>query len=333
MTNITVLGAGSWGTALALLLNSNSHNVTLWSYNKEHIKLIQSTGKNSRFLPDVTIPKSINATYDIEQAITRSKYIVCALPSVAIKSAMELIKRYTTKEHVIVNSSKGLYEDKLCRLSELIRSIIGDIPMAVLSGPSHAEEVVMTTPSACVVASHDIQLAINIQNLFMNKNFRVYVNKDVVGVEIGAALKNVIALATGISDGLSFGDNTKAALITRGINEISRLGIALGANRETFFGLTGIGDLIVTCTSMHSRNRKAGILIGRGVDIELAIKDIGMVAEGINTAKSAKKLALKHGVNTPIISEVYDILFKQKKPKQAVMNLMLRDKTFEYIEF
>jgi glycerol-3-phosphate dehydrogenase (NAD(P)+) len=159
------------------------------------------------------------------------------------------------------------------------------------------------------------------------------VNKDVVGVEIGAALKNVIALATGISDGLSFGDNTKAALITRGINEISRLGIALGANRETFFGLTGIGDLIVTCTSMHSRNRKAGILIGRGVDIELAIKDIGMVAEGINTAKSAKKLALKHGVNTPIISEVYDILFKQKKPKQAVMNLMLRDKTFEYIEF
>ncbi len=325
---ISVIGSGGWGTAIAVLLSKNGHNVTLWSYLKEESSDLAKYRENKPFLPGIKLPDSISFTNDLKEAAD-AEIIFMVTPSKAMKQTAENLAPYVKDGTIIVSASKGLEESTQKRLSEVIKDKIPNALVAVMSGPSHAEEVGLGLPTTNVVVAENLEIAQLLQDILMNDSFRVYTGTDMVGVEFGGALKNVIALAAGISDGLGFGDNTKAALMTRGMQEISRLGVALGAKAETFFGLSGIGDLIVTCTSMHSRNRRAGILIGKGYSAEDAIKEVKMVVEGFYTTKSAYLLAKRAGVEMPIVEEAHKILFEGKPARDAVLNLMLRDKKHE----
>lgn len=326
MAKITVLGAGSWGTALALLLNNNGHEVTIWSILPDEIEQLKLTRENKRCLPGVIIPERITFTADAKEALNGKDILVFAVASPYVRSTAHAVKDFVADGQIIVNVAKGIEEETLFTLTEVIEDEIKNANITVLSGPSHAEEVGRGIPTSCVVGAKDKKTAEFLQNVFMSNVFRVYISPDIIGIELGGALKNVIALAAGMADGVGYGDNTKAALITRGIYEISKLGIAMGGKPETFSGLTGMGDLIVTCASMHSRNRRAGILIGQGKSYEEAMKEVNMVVEGVYAAKAAIKLAKKYDVDMPIVKKVNEILFEGKKPEDAVGELMLRDK-------
>jgi glycerol-3-phosphate dehydrogenase (NAD(P)+) len=329
---VAVLGSGGWGCALAKVLVDNNHDVTLWSKFENEIAKIKELGENPDKLPGIKLPTSISLTSDVELAIHDMNVLVIAVPSSFVRSTCELLKPYITEDQIIVSVAKGIEDGTLMSLEEVIHDVLPNNSVAVLSGPSHAEEVAKGIPTSVVVGSKDERIVKIIQTLFMNQNFRVYGTSDIIGVEMGGALKNVIALAAGISDGLGFGDNTKAALMTRGISEISRLGIAMGANQMTFNGLSGIGDLIVTCTSMHSRNRRAGILIGQGKTLQEALDEVKTVVEGVYSAKAALDLSKKYNVELPIIEKVNAVLFDGADPAQAVDDLMNRKKKFETLD-
>lgn len=328
---IGVLGSGSWGTAIASLLADNGHEVTLWSFLEEECEELKQFHENRRYLKGVILPDSVRFTPDIREAVEGKEIVVSATPSFAVRGTIGKMKDFFDRENqIVVNIAKGFEESSLMRLSQVIRSELGeDISLCVLSGPSHAEEVGRKMPTTNVAASENLEIAKLIQDVFMCGYFRVYTSSDVLGVELGAALKNVIALCAGISDGLGYGDNLKAALMTRGMAEIMRLGTKMGGNSKTFAGLTGMGDLIVTCTSMHSRNRRAGILIGQGKSVEAAMKEVNMVVEGVLSCKTAYALSKKYDVEMPIVEEAYHVLFEGADVKQSMTNLMLRDKKNE----
>lgn len=327
--NVSVIGSGGWGTALAVLLKNNGHNVCLWSWLEEEKNNLEKDGENKEFLPGVKLPEGILYTSDLKYAVEHGQLIVLAVPSHAVKNTAKNINLHIAENIPIVNVAKGFEPQSLNVLSEVIREECPNNPVAVLSGPSHAEEVARGIPTTVVAAANDENIAKIVQDTFMAPTFRVYTSDDVKGVELGGALKNVIALCAGISDGLGLGDNTKAALMTRGIVEIQRLGTKMGAKERTFNGLTGVGDLIVTCTSMHSRNRRAGILIGQGNSISDSIEKVHMVVEGVSAAKAAYELSKKYNVEMPIIEAAYNVLFEGVNPKDAVMKLMARDKKSE----
>lgn len=329
MKKIGVIGAGSWGTALAWLLANNGHQVTLWSYRKEQALNLQKERENRSKLPGVKLQDDMNITSDLETAVKGQDVLVMAVPSPAIRSTARKAARYVEEGQMIVNVAKGVEAATLLTMSQIIEQEIPKAQVAVLSGPSHAEEVGRGLPTTCVIGAKDKESAEYLQEIFMSSVFRVYTSPDILGIELGAALKNVIALAAGVADGMGYGDNTKAALITRGIAEISRLGIAMGARSETFFGLSGIGDLIVTCASVHSRNRKAGYLMGKGYTMQEAMDEVKMVVEGVHSAKAALSLSEKYRVEMPIIVEVNKVLFENKKAADAVNELMLRMKKDE----
>lgn len=329
MADIGVIGAGSWGTALALLLSKNGHKVTVWSIMEQEIEMLSKEREHKDKLPGVKLPDDMEFTTDLEDTVKKSEVLVLAVPSPFTRETSKNMAPYVKEGQIIVNVAKGIEENTLMTLSEIIEEEIPQAEVAVLSGPSHAEEVGRGIPTTIVVGAKKKKTAQYLQNIFMNKVFRVYISPDVLGIELGAALKNVVALAAGIADGLGYGDNTKAALITRGISEIARLGTTMGGRWETFTGLTGIGDLIVTCASMHSRNRRAGILIGKGYTMEEAMKEVKMVVEGVYSAKAAMGLAEKYGVQLPIIEQVNEVLFNGKSAAEVVESLMLRDKKVE----
>ena len=327
MAKAGVIGSGSWGTALARVLSKNGHEVTLWSR-----RMLREERENKSKLPGVKLPDDILCTTDLEQTVEGKDILVLATASPSIRSMAKKMAPYVAAGQLIVDVSKGIEESTLMILTDVIAQEIPQCRAAVLSGPSHAEEVGRDIPTTVVAGAKDRETAEYIQNLFMNKVFRVYTSPDMLGIELGGALKNVIALAAGAADGLGCGDNTKAALITRGIAEMSRLGVAMGGHIETFNGLTGIGDLIVTCASMHSRNRRAGILIGQGKTMQEAMDEVKMVVEGVNSAKAAKTLAEKYGIDMPIVQEVNQVLFEDKPAREALADLMLRDKKIEHPE-
>lgn len=325
MAKAGILGAGSFGTALALLLEKNGHEVTVWSHNPEEAERIQKERENKSKLPGVRLPEKILFTANFENAIKGKDFVVLAVPSVAVRTTAKKMKPYIAVGQKIINVAKGIEETTLMTLSEQIEEELPEADVAVLSGPSHAEEVGRELPTTCVIGARTKETAEYLQDAFMNDVFRVYISPDILGIELGGSLKNVIALAAGIADGLGYGDNTKAALITRGIAEITRLGVKMGGKAESFAGLTGIGDLIVTCASMHSRNRKAGILIGQGKTMQEAMDEVKMVVEGVYSAKAAKKLAEKYNESMPIIEQVNQVLFENKSAAEAVQELMLRE--------
>ncbi len=329
MADISIIGAGSWGIALAVLLHKNGHHVTVWSVIEAEIRMLQTEREHKDKLPGVKLPEDMVFTTDLEQAVKGAEVLVLAVPSPYTRSTSHSMASLVKEGQVIVNVAKGIEEKTLLTLSQIIEEEIPQANVAVLSGPSHAEEVGRGIPTTIVVGAKDKETADYLQNIFMNEVFRVYISPDVLGIELGAALKNVVALAAGIADGLGYGDNTKAALITRGITEIARLGVAMGGRFETFCGLTGIGDLIVTCASMHSRNRRAGILIGQGYTMKQAMDEVKMVVEGVYSAKAAMGLAKKFDVQLPIIEQVNAVLFEGQLADEAVKNLMLRDKKIE----
>ncbi len=310
MADISIIGAGSWGIALAVLLHKNGHHVTVWSVIEAEIRMLQKEREHKDKLPGVKLPEDMVFTTDLEQAVKGAEALVLAVPSPYTRSTSHSMASLVKEGQVIVNVAKGIEEKTLLTLSQIIEEEIPQANVAVLSGPSHAEEVGRGIPTTIVVGAKDKETAEYLQNIFMNEVFRVYISPDVLGIELGAALKNVVALAAGIADGLGYGDNTKAALITRGITEIARLGVAMGGRFETFCGLTGIGDLIVTCASMHSRNRRAGILIGQGYTMKQAMDEVKMVVEGVYSAKAAMGLAKKFDVQLPIIEQVNAVLFE-----------------------
>ena len=330
MSKIAILGAGSWGTALSCVLHNNGHEVTIWSIMESEIEMLKEKHEHVDKLPGVKLPEDMIFTSDVQEAVKDKDLLVMAVPSPFTRSTSHLIAPFVKDDQIIVNVAKGIEEATLMTLSQIIEEEIPNSKVAVLSGPSHAEEVGRCLPTTCVAGAKDKKTAEFIQNTFMCNTFRVYVSPDVLGIELGGALKNVVALAAGIADGLGFGDNTKAALITRGISEISRLGVAMGGNAETFGGLTGIGDLVVTCASMHSRNRRAGILIGQGRTMQEAMDEVHMVVEGVYSAKAAVLLAKKYNVEVPIIDYVNRVLFDNLPAKNAVIELMERDKKLEY---
>lgn len=332
MAKAGVIGSGSWGTALARVLSKNGHEVTLWSRREEESRMLREERENKLKLPGVKLPDDILCTTDLEQTVEGKDILVLATASPSIRSMAKKMAPYVAAGQLIVDVSKGIEESTLMILTDVIAQEIPQCRAAVLSGPSHAEEVGRDIPTTVVAGAKDRETAEYIQNLFMNKVFRVYTSPDMLGIELGGALKNVIALAAGAADGLGCGDNTKAALITRGIAEMSRLGVAMGGHIETFNGLTGIGDLIVTCASMHSRNRRAGILIGQGKTMQEAMDEVKMVVEGVNSAKAAKTLAEKYGIDMPIVQEVNQVLFEDKPAREALADLMLRDKKIEHPE-
>jgi glycerol-3-phosphate dehydrogenase (NAD(P)+) len=325
---ITVLGAGSWGTTLAILLANKSHCVTLWSYRGEDAQVIRTHRENPSYLPGVKIPESIVATSELVSSVGGADMIVAAIPSQYVRGVMVQLKHLAFDSITVVNVAKGVETGSLMTMSEMLHDTLPNLPahsIATLSGPSHAEEVSRQIPTTVVASSTDLETAKLVQSTFMMPYFRVYVSTDLRGVELGGALKNVIAIAAGIVDGASLGDNTKAALMTRGIAEITRVGVALGAHARTFAGLSGIGDLMVTCMSRHSRNRFVGVEIGKGRTLPDILAEMMMVAEGVETTKSARELARKAGVETPIVDEVYKMLFEGKNPHDACYDLMTRD--------
>ena len=329
MANVSVIGAGSWGTALALLLCKNGHDVTVWSYKEEEVRTLSEKREHVSKLPGVKIPNEIFFTADLKEAVEGKDVVVLAVPSIHVRNTAKKMNAYVKGGQILVDVAKGIEEDTLMTLSQQIKEEIPQADVAVLSGPSHAEEVGRGLPTTCVVGAKTKKTAEYLQEAFMSDVFRVYTSPDMLGMELGGSLKNVIALAAGIADGLGYGDNTKAALITRGIAEISRLGVAMGGKLESFTGLTGIGDLIVTCASVHSRNRKAGYLMGQGKSMQEAMDEVQMVVEGVFSTKAAVKLAHKYQVSMPIIEQVNAVLFEGKNPAEAVKDLMLRDKTIE----
>lgn len=325
-----VIGSGTWGMALARLLFDNGHEVKVWSAIESELEELREkrTHKN---LPGIIFDEGIVFEGDLEKAMENADICVLSVPSIFTRATAKKMAPFYKENQIIVNVAKGIEENTLEILTEQILDEIKNANVAVLSGPSHAEEVVRLLPTTCVAGAKDMETAKLIQSTFMSPVFRVYTSTDMLGIELGGSLKNVIALAAGISDGLGYGDNAKAALITRGIVEISRLGTAMGANIETFYGLSGIGDLIVTCASKHSRNRKAGMLMGQGMSMDEAMREVAMVVEGVYSAKAAKALANKYNICMPIVDEVNAVLFENKDPKQAVDALMLRDKAVEKI--
>ena len=331
MAKISVIGSGGWGIALTILLHKNRHNLMIWSFDKKEAEELKKTRQNKTKLPNILLPEDIKVTDDLREAVDNKDILILAVPSKAIRSVSKSLKNIIKDNQIVVNVAKGLEEDTLETMTDIIEEELKDKnpKVAVLSGPSHAEEVGRGIPTTCVVSAHNKELTLYLQNVFMNPSFRVYTSPDMLGVEIGGALKNVIALAAGIADGLNYGDNTKAALITRGIKEISLLGVAMGGEQSTFYGLTGLGDLIVTCASMHSRNRRAGILLGQGKTLDEAIKEVNMVVEGVYSAKSALMAAKKYNVEIPIIEQVNAVLFENKNAAEAVNELMIRDKKLE----
>lgn len=331
MAKIGIIGAGSWGIALSVLLHNNGHEITVWSALEKEIEMLNRDHEQKEKLPGVKLSEDTCFTTDLAQAVDGKDILVLAVPSSFTRSTAHLMKAHVATDQIIVNVAKGIEESTLMTLSQVIEDEIPQADVAVLSGPSHAEEVGRGIPTTIVVGAGTKKTAEYIQNVFMSDVFRVYTSPDVLGIELGAALKNVVALAAGIADGLGYGDNTKAALITRGITEIARLGIAMGGKFETFCGLSGIGDLIVTCASMHSRNRRAGILIGQGKTMDEAMDEVKMVVEGVFSAKAAMGLAQKYGVELPIIEQVNEVLFQNKSADAAVRDLMLRDKKIETV--
>lgn len=332
---VAVLGMGSWGTALSIVLAHNGYDVKLWGRNEQQCQELNATHMNHKYLPDVKLPVNILATTSLEEAIRDAIAIVYVVPSHAMREVAVATLPFIKEDHLIIHATKGLELQTLKRMSEVLREVLPEQMyhrVAMLSGPSHAEEVSIQSPTTIVAASEDVEIAEQVQDLFMNSRFRVYTNRDLIGVEIGGALKNIIALAAGVSDGLGYGDNAKAALLTRGIAEIARLGVKIGANPLTFTGLTGIGDLIVTGTSRHSRNWRAGKMIGEGKKVEEVQQLMGMVVEGIRTTKAAYELSQKLEVKMPITTELYKVLFEGKDPLQAVNDLMGRERTHEVEE-
>ncbi|MBQ0042318.1 MAG: NAD(P)H-dependent glycerol-3-phosphate dehydrogenase [Lachnospiraceae bacterium] len=329
MANIGVVGAGSWGIALSVLLSNNGHSVSVWSALADEIDMLNEHREHKDKLPGVKLSEKISFTKDLSEAVAGKEVLVLAVPSPFIRSTAHQLKDVVKPGQIIVNVAKGIEENTLMTLSQIVEEEVPQAVVAVLSGPSHAEEVGRGIPTTIVVGARKKETAEFLQNVFMSDVFRVYISPDVLGIEVGAALKNVVALAAGVADGLGYGDNTKAALITRGIAEISRIGVAMGGKFETFMGLSGIGDLIVTCASMHSRNRRAGILIGQGHTMKEAMDEVKMVVEGVYSAKAAKGLADKYGVELPIIEQINLILFEDKPAADAVRDLMIRDKKVE----
>ncbi len=336
MTNarIAVLGDGGWGTTLAILLSQKKHEVTLWSAFPAYAAALKRKRFNPKFLPGIKIPAGINITHDLAQAAADKDLIVLAIPSEYMRANMRALKQapdagQAARDTIFVSVSKGIETGTLARVSEVIREELGKIHLAVLSGPTIAREVALGVPTVAVAASPDKRISAFVQGIFMTPSFRIYTNSDTAGVELGGSLKNVIAIACGISDGIGFGTNTKAALLARGLAEMSRLGHAMGADARTFSGISGLGDLVTTCISSHSRNRFLGEQIGKGKPLRNIITRMQMVAEGLPTAKSAHALGIKYGVDTPIISEVYRVLYKNKSPLKALRDLMTREKKAE----
>lgn len=329
MANVGVLGAGSWGTALSVLLSDNGHQVSIWSIDENEVSMLNEKREHELKLPGVKLPENIIITGDLEAAVRGKDFLVLAVPSPFTRGTARKMKPYVAEGQIIVDVAKGIEESTLMTLSRQIEQEIPQADVAVLSGPSHAEEVGRKLPTTCVVGAKSKKTAEYLQSAFISNVFRVYTSPDILGIELGGSLKNVIALAAGIADGLGYGDNTKAALITRGIAEIARLGVKMGGKIETFSGLTGIGDLIVTCASVHSRNRRAGCLIGQGMSMQEAMDEVKMVVEGVYSAKAAAKLAREYGVSMPIVEEVNAVLFEGKSPAEAVNELMTRESRSE----
>ncbi len=329
--NVTILGAGSWGTTLAIILNQNQHQVTCWSFDKKDVESINASAENKKFLPGIILPKEIKFTNDLVDSMNGAEVVVVAVPSHAVRSVVKALDPDKNQDLIWVNVAKGIENNTLLRVSEVIAEAgnISPHKIAVLFGPTHAEEVSRKIPSAIVSASIDRGTATLVQDLFMTDYLRVYANLDITGVELGGALKNIIAVAAGICDGAGFGDNTKAALITRGLAEINRIGVKLGANPDTFAGLSGMGDLIVTCTSQHSRNRYVGEQIGKGRKLQVVLEEMVMVAEGVKTTASAHELSLREKIEMPITEQVYMALFEDKPPVEAMRDLMTRDAKIE----
>lgn len=330
MAKITVYGAGSWGTALAVSMGKAGHQVPLLGRNLEEMQLMHERRENLRYLPGVVLPQTVEPSTELKQL--DSEMVILSVPSHGVRMAAQQIRQYLKPGTILVNTAKGLEEGTHRRLSEVLTEELPGYPIVVLSGPSHAEEVGRDMPTTVVVASEDLEAAEKVQDLMMTPKFRVYTNPDEVGVELGGALKNVIALCTGIAEGLGFGDNTKAALMTRGLAEIARLGVAMGGNALTFAGLAGVGDLIVTCTSQHSRNRRAGVALGQGKPLDQVLKEVGMVVEGVRTTRVAYELGRLQGISMPITEQAYRVLFEGADPKVGVSALMMRGKKHELEE-
>ncbi|MDU5323269.1 MAG: NAD(P)H-dependent glycerol-3-phosphate dehydrogenase [Peptoniphilus harei] len=322
---ITLCGGGSWGTAIARLLSNKGHELNFYIRNKEVIEDVRKNKENTKYLPGAKFEKEINLTNNLDSVLEDIDVFIIAVPTSSIREVLTSIKDKISKDVIIVNLSKGIEVESLDRISEISSEILKDNPFVALSGPSHAEEVGKDIPTTLVASSENLKVAQTIQHEFSTPIFRIYTNPDLVGVEMGGALKNIIALAAGMNDGLAYGDNSKAALMTRGIYEMSKLGISLGANPHTFNGLSGIGDLIVTCTSMHSRNRRAGILIGEGKSMKEACNEVGQVVEGVKTVKSAYKLAKLKNIEMPITNALYKVLYEGYNPNKAVYELMTRE--------
>ncbi|HRU39519.1 MAG TPA: NAD(P)H-dependent glycerol-3-phosphate dehydrogenase [Candidatus Goldiibacteriota bacterium] len=321
---VSVIGAGGWGTALAVILCERHNEVTVWEYFPEYAALLDRKRENVKFLPGVKIPRQIRITHDLKEAVDASDAIVLAVPSHALRGLLKKIRKLNYRKKLFISVMKGIEQDTLLTMSGVIKDVLGKVKVAVLSGPSHAEEVARKTPTTVVAASSSPAVAEKVQHMFFTNSFRVYSSSDVLGVELGGSVKNVIAIAAGILDGMGVGDNTKAALITRGLAEMRRLGTAMGADEATFFGLSGIGDLVVTCASRHSRNRRVGEQLGRGKKIGEILKGMEMVAEGVKTTKSVHVLAKKRGVDMPITAEVYEVIYRGKAPMKSMADLMKR---------
>lgn len=330
MKRVSFLGAGSWGTALAILCANNGHKVTIWSKIQSEMDMLRDNREHKERLPGVKLPDSIVIEPDLEKACTNQDIVVFSVASPYVRTTAKEAAPFIKEKQIIVNVGKGIEEDTLMTLCEVIEDELPMADVTVLSGPSHAEEVSKGVPTTVVVGAKTKNTAMFVQDVFMGDNFRVYTSPDMISIELGGALKNVIALAAGILDGMKMGDNTKAALMTRGIAEISRLGIALGGNMETFCGLSGIGDLIVTCTSTHSRNHNCGYLLGQGKTLAEAKKEIKQVVEGVNCAKAAMELANRNHVTMPIVEQINAVLFENKSTALAMKDLLERDKVSEY---
>lgn len=330
MSNVSILGAGTWGCALSILLTDNGHNVTIWTKIENEARTLNEGRKNMKNLPGAELPDQVKITLDLEEACKDKDLIVMAVASPYIRQTSKLACPFIKNGQIIVNVSKGIEDKTLYTLSEVLKEEIPQADIAVLSGPSHAEEVSRRVPTTIVAGAQTKETARFIQDIFMNEVFRVYTSPDIIGIELGGSLKNVIALAAGTVDGLGYGDNTKAALMTRGMAEISRLGIKMGGKMETFSGLSGFGDLFVTCTSKHSRNWNAGYLMGQGLSMEEAMKKVNQVVEGVNSAKAAFALSQKYEVEMPIVEQITLVLFEGKSPKDALTDLLIRDKRKEY---
>lgn len=326
---VTVLGAGTWGTALTIQLAANGHEVMLWSKLQREIDALSADRTHIPNLPGAALPEEVRLTTDLKEACTGRDIIVCAVASPFVRSVANEIHAYIPKGQIIVNVAKGIEESTLMTLTEVIAEENPEAEVAVLSGPSHAEEVSRNVPTAVVIGTKNQDTAKLIQDTFMNDTFRIYISPDVIGIELGGSLKNVIALAAGTVDGLELGDNTRAALMTRGLAEISRLGIAMGGQLETFIGLSGMGDLIVTCTSVHSRNHKAGYLIGKGYTMQQAMDEVKQVVEGVYSAKAALMLSKRYQVRMPIVEQICQVLFENKPAMEALMELLTRDRAAE----